>query len=67
MPREKSTVWAHFMKGKNVKNENIVSCKYCDQSYVFPNATRMAKHLETCKNYAESSSYNKESESENLR
>lgn len=49
MPRVKLHVWQHYKKTVDEKKRETVICNFCSQKYVFPNATRMTKHLRQCK------------------
>jgi len=48
MPRIKLCVGEDYVMSKNAENKDIVICKFCTQTYVFPNATRMKSHLKKC-------------------
>lgn len=45
--QKKTSVWKHFVE-VHEGNKIIGKCKYCDQTYA-NNATRMKRHLCTCK------------------
>lgn len=45
--QKKTSVWKHFDE-IHEGNKIIAKCRYCDQKYV-NNATRMKRHLCTCK------------------
>jgi|SRR5215469_6882879 len=51
MGRSRATVWKHF---KEVDRKFL--CKYCGHCYTVRNATKMKKHLRTCKRYTEQKS-----------
>lgn len=42
-----SSVWSHFTKEENGRKKTAV-CRYCHKRYMFPNATKMTKHIEKC-------------------
>jgi len=45
--RPRSEEWAHFKKCIE-DNKECAICNYCGQKYLFPNITRLKKHLSTC-------------------
>ncbi|XP_064475346.1 uncharacterized protein LOC135389209 [Ornithodoros turicata] len=50
MVRPTSDVRRHFRRERSSKpgKKDTASCKYCSASYVFPNATRLTRHILAC-------------------
>lgn len=48
MVRPLSTVWTHFIEYRN-GDKRSSKCKYCNKTYLVPNATKMSKHLDVCR------------------